>query len=840
MAIRVNVPRDLSRVKEKVAFNLTRRQLICFTLAGMIGLPTFFLIKGFTGNVSAATFIMMAVMMPMFFMAMYERNGEAIERIIQHSIDWKRQKKKPDEDKYPWQMFKNGICRADDNFYSKTMRFSDINYKLATDEDQQAIFDNWKKFLNFFDSSVRFELTFVNVTKDEAKFYETIRIKERDDGFDDVRAEYSEMLNRQLDKGNNGLEKTKYITFGIRAKSFKEARPRLRSIENDVFNNFKKMDVKAKPLSGKERLELIRLINRLGGDTNDKLKYPTRNTIRTKTRYATVSAFSYDAPTMEDRFLMDLLNSDASQVISIHLQSINQNDAIKKVKKTITNIDSTKIDEQKKAVRSGYDMDLIPGDLVTYGKDANSFLQDLQDQNERMFRMTFLIMNTAGSKIELKNNYLQTSSTAQQFNCDTYKLDYRQEQALYSILPLASDLIHIDRSLTTSSVGIFIPFTTQELMQTDDEALYYGLNALSQNIIMGDRKSLSNPNGMILGKPGYGKSFAAKREMSNVILSTDDDIIICDPEHEYSALVKKFRGQVIHVSQKSKQYINPMDINENYSDGDNPVSLKAEFILSLFELVMDGKGGLGPVEKTVIDRCIHKIYEKYFDNPVPENMPILADLYNALMLQEEKEAHEVATALEIYVTGSLNVFNNRTNVDINNRIVCYDIKDLGNQLKKIGMLIVQDQVWCRVTANRSVGKATRYYMDEFHLLLQDKQTASYSAEIYKRFRKWGGIPTAITQNVKDLLKSPEVENIFENSEFIYMLKQAPKDKEILAQRLGISKYQISYVEKAETGEGLLIFGNLILPFKDQFPNDLELYKIMTTKPKEVAVWQKGV
>ena len=230
-------------------------------------------------------------MMPMFFMAMYERNGEAIERIIQHSIDWKRQKKKPDEDKYPWQMFKNGICRADDNFYSKTMRFSDINYKLATDEDQQAIFDNWKKFLNFFDSSVRFELTFVNVTKDEAKFYETIRIKERDDGFDDVRAEYSEMLNRQLDKGNNGLEKTKYITFGIRAKSFKEARPRLRSIENDVFNNFKKMDVKAKPLSGKERLELIRLINRLGGDTNDKLKYPTRNTIRTKTRYATVSAF---------------------------------------------------------------------------------------------------------------------------------------------------------------------------------------------------------------------------------------------------------------------------------------------------------------------------------------------------------------------------------------------------------------------------------------------------------------------------------------------------------------------------------------------------------------------
>ena len=838
MAIKATVPRDLSRVKEKVAFNLTKRQLICFFLAGMIGLPTFFLIKSATEDVSTATFLMMTVMMPLFFMAMYERNGEPIERIIQHSIDWKR--RKPNDDKYSWQMFKNGICRADENYYSKTMSFSDINYKLATDEDQQAILDNWKKFLNFFDNSVRFELTFVNVSKDEAKFYETIRIKDRDDGFDDVRAEYSEMLNRQLEKGNNGLEKSKYLTFGIYAKSIKEARPRLRSIENDIINNFKKMDVKAKPLKGKERIELIHQIMRLGGDKGGELIYPKRNLICTKDRIACVSAFAYNAPIMQDFFLMELLNADSSQVISIHLQSISQNDAIKSVKKTITNIDSTKIDEQKKAVRSGYDMDLIPTDLVTYGKDANLFLQDLQEKNERMFKMTFLIMNTADSNIELKNNYKQTSSIAQQFNCDIYKLDYRQEQGVMSCLPLAKDWIHTDRRLTTSSVGIFIPFTTQELMQTGEEALYYGLNALSQNMIMADRKSLSNPNGMILGKPGFGKSFAAKREMSNVILSTDDDIIICDPEQEYSALVKKFHGQVIHISQKSKQYINPMDINENYSDGDDPVSLKAEFILSFFELVMDGKGGLGPVEKTVIDRCIHKIYRKYFDEPIPENMPILADLYNELMAQEEKEAYEVATALEIYVSGSLNVFNNRTNVDINNRIVCYDIKDLGKQLKKIGMLIVQDQVWGRVTANRSAGKATRYYMDEFHLLLKDKQTANYSAEIYKRFRKWGGIPTAITQNVKDLLESPEVENIFENCEFIYMLNQASKDREILAKKLGISKSQISYVTKAEQGEGLLVFGSLILPFKDQFPEDLELYKIMTTKPKEVAAWQKGV
>ena len=403
-----------------------------------------------------------------------------------------------------------------------------------------------------------------------------------------------------------------------------------------------------------------------------------------------------------------------------------------------------------------------------------------------------------------------------------------------SCLPLANCLIDIRRALTTSSTAIFVPFTTQELFQAGKESLYYGLNALSNNLIMVDRKALKNPNGLILGTPGSGKSFSAKREIANAFLVTDDDVIICDPEAEYTALVQRFNGQVIHISPASTQYVNPMDINLNYSEEDSPLALKADFILSLCELVVGGKEGLQPVEKTVIDRCVHQIYQKYFENPVPENMPLLEDLYNALQVQEEKEAHHVATALEIYVKGTLNLFNHRTNVDINNRLVCYDIKELGKQLKKLGMLIVQDQVWGRVTANREAGKATRYYMDEFHLLLKEEQTAAYSVEIWKRFRKWGGIPTGITQNVKDLLSSHEVENIFENSDFIYMLNQAAGDRQILAKQLNISPHQLSYVTHSGEGEGLLFYGNVILPFVDRFPQDTELYRIMTTKLSEVA------
>ena len=751
-------------------------------------------------------------------------------------------------------MFPDGVCRVTDNYYTKTIQFQDINYQLAQQEDKTAIFDEWCSFLNFFDSSIHFELSFMNMSTDAESFEKSIRIPYRKDDFNQIRAEYSQMLRKQLAQGNNGLTKTKFLTFGIEADSMKQAKPRLNHIENDLLNNFRRLGVVAHTLNGKERLHLMHSMFHMGD--NDKFIFdwkwlvnsglsvkdfiaPTSfafkgsRTFQMGSLYGAMSYLAITASDLSDRMLADFLDMESSQIVTMHIQSVDQTAAIKTIKHTITELDRSKIEEQKKAVRSGYDMDIIPSDLATYGKDAKALLKELQSQNERMFMMTMLVMNTGRTEQELETNVFQAQSLAQKHNCNLRRLDFQQENALMSSLPLAYNQIDIHRGLTTSSTAIFVPFTTQELFQTGEEALYYGLNALSNNLIMVDRKKLKNPNGLILGTPGSGKSFSAKREITNAFLVTDDDVIICDPESEYSPLVNKLNGQCIVISPSSSQFINPMDINANYSEEDNPVALKADFILSLCELIVGGKDGLQPVEKTVIDRCVHQIYQNYFNDPKPENMPILEDLYNALLEQEEKEARHVATALEIYVKGSLNLFNHRTNVDIHNRLVCYDIKQLGKQLKKIGMLVVQDQVWGRVTTNRNAGKATRYYMDEFHLLLKEEQTAAYSVEIWKRFRKWGGIPTGITQNVKDMLRSPEIANILENSDFIYMLNQASDDRNILAQRLNISPHQLSYVTNSGEGEGLLFYGNVILPFVDRFPTDLELYRIMTTKLSEV-------
>ena len=766
----------------------------------------------------------------------------AVPRTAQQSIPFQR-------------MFEDGTCRVRSGYYTRTIQFQDINYQLAQQEDKTAIFEEWCSFLNFFDSSIRFELSFMDLSTDTESFERSICIPFQRDSFDDVRAEYSQMLRQQLAKGNNGLTKTKFLTFGIHGDSMRQVKPRLEHIQNDLLNNFHRLGVLAQPLNGAQRLKLMHDMFHMDGpsrfcfDWKDlapsgltvkdaiaptAFAFKTSRTFQMGGIFGAVSFLSITASDLSDQLLKDLLDMDSSQIVTMHIQSVDQNRAIKTVKRTITELDRSKIEEQKKAIRAGYDMDILPSDLATYGRDAKALLKELQSQNERMFLVTFLVLNTGRTEQELENNVFQASSIAQKHNCSLCRLDYQQEQGLMSSLPLADNQIEIQRGLTTSSTAIFIPFTTQELYQSGKESLYYGLNSLSQNLIMVDRKKLKNPNGLILGTPGSGKSFSAKREITNAFLVTEDDIIICDPEAEYAPLVQRLKGQVIKISPNSTQFINPMDINSNYSEEENPLALKADFILSLCELVVGGKEGLLPVEKTVIDRCVHLIYRRYFADPRPENMPLLEDLYEALLQQEEKEAHHVATALEIYVKGSLNLFNHRTNVDVNNRIVCYDINELGKQMKKIGMLVVQDQVWGRVTANRSAGRSTRYYVDEFHLLLKEEQTAAYSVEIWKRFRKWGGIPTGLTQNVKDLLSSREVENIFENSDFVYMLNQAAGDRQILAKQLNISPHQLSYVTHSGEGEGLLFFGNVILPFVDRFPQELELYRIMTTKLGEVS------
>ena len=754
------------------------------------------------------------------------------------------------------EMYRDGICRVTDRYYTKTVQFFDINYQLAQAEDKTQIFESYCDFLNYFDSSIHVQLTFINQQANMQDFAQSIDIPTRGDEYDEIRSEYGDMLRGQMQKGNNGLSKRKYITFGVEADDLRNAKMRLERIETDMIANFKSLGVQARPLNGIERLELLH--SQLHPDGQERLRFDCSQlpktglstkdfispsglsfsengkTFRVGEYAGAVSFLQILAPELTDRLLAEFLNMNDTVTVSLHIQSIDQAQAIKNIKRKMSDLQKMTIEEQKKAVRSGYDMDIIPTDLATYGEDAKNLLQDLQSRNERMFLVTMLVENLAPTRRKLNGDIFSTSGIAQKYNCALKRLDWQQEQGLMSSLALGQNLIEIERGLTTSSTAIFVPFTTCELFQ-DGEALYYGLNAVSNNLIMANRKSLKNPNGLFLGTPGSGKSFSAKREIVNVFLLTEDDIIIADPENEYGPLVERFgaQGQVIDISPNSTNYINPMDINLDYSDDENPVTLKSDFLLSLCDLIIGGKEGLSPIEKTIIDRCTRLVYRDYLQDPRPENMPILGDLYDLLRKQTEPEAQNIATALEIYVNGSLNVFNHRSNIQMNDhRVLCFQLKSLGKALKEIGLLIMQDAVWNRVTANRSKHKTTWFYIDEFHLLLKG-QTGSFSVEIWKRFRKWGGIPSGLTQNVKDLLASREIENIFENSDFIYMLNQAQGDRQILAKQLGISPHQLSYVTHSGPGEGLLFFGNVIIPFVDRFPKDTTLYKIMTTRPDEM-------
>jgi hypothetical protein len=749
-------------------------------------------------------------------------------------------------------IFPDGICQIDSRNFSKTIRFFDINYLLAQNEDKSQIFDSYCGFLNYFDSSISIQLSFINMKAGSDVFMETIKIEEQEDDFNDIREEYTEMLHNQLTKGNNGLIKKKYITFSVKADNYRKAKQRLERIEVDILNNFKVMGVKAYPLSGGERVELLHsichqdtkervdfnwnLVKRGGMSTKDVIaptsfNFSNPKQVNVGQSIGGVSHLQILAPELSDRMLADFLDLNNDIIINFHIKSIDQAQAIKMIKRKITDLDKMKIEEQKKAVRSGYDMDIIPSDLTTFNNEAKNLLEELQSRNERLFLVTVILYNTADTRQSLENVIFQVGGVAQKYNCAIRRLDYQQENGFLSTLPLGKNFIEINRALTTSSTAIFVPFTTQELF-TEGESLYYGLNALSNNMIMADRKRLKNPNGLILGTPGSGKSFSAKREITNAFLITNDDIVISDPEAEYYPLVQKLGGQVIKLSPNSTDYINPLDINLNNGEQD-PIRDKSDFIISLCEQVVGGRYGLDGEEVSIIDRCVRSMYESYMEDPVMEKMPILEDFYNLLIAQCNEKARGIATRLEIYVKGSMNVFNHRTNVDMSNRIICFDIKELGNTLKMLGMLIVQETVWNKVASNRESGKATRYYIDEFHLLLKDDATSKYSVEIWKRFRKWGGIPTGITQNVQDFLASREVSNIVGNSDFIYMLNQNAEDRNVLAKQLNISNHQLSYVTNSNEGEGLLFYGNVIIPFLDKFPKETLLYKIMTTKPEEM-------
>ena len=751
-------------------------------------------------------------------------------------------------------MHPDGVCQFPGGLYTKTVEYEDINYSVASTEDQTAIFGGWSAFLNYFDTSLPFQLSFINRRSRSRSKYK-VNIPPAQDDFDSIRAEFTGMLKNQIAKSNNGIERSKYITFGLPADGIAEARPRLERVEADVTGNLKRLGVPSVPMDGQARLALLhgqmhpgnrepfrfswQDIPKTGLGTKDYIApdsfdFRQARTFRIGQYWGAASYLQILASELSDKLLAEILELDAEMTVTMHIQTVDQLKAIKTIKGKISDIGKMKVEEQRKAVRAGYDPDILPPDLITFSKDAAELLADLQSRNERMFLLTFTVVNLAPTRQRLENDVFTVGGIAQKYNCALKRLDWQQEQGFVSSLALGYNEVEIQRGMTTSSTAIFIPFMTRELRMAGP-SLYYGMNALSHNVIMADRKKLKSANGLYLGSTGSGKSFAAKREIINVFLSIPKDrIIIVDPMGEYVPLVRRLgnQAQIIEISPDSPNHLNPMDVELNMTAGESPLSMKADFLLSLCELVVGGKDGLQPIEKTVIDRCVRLVYREQALGIATGKTPLLQDLYEELLKQPEPEARRVATALELYCTGSLNLFNHPTNVKTDKRVVCIVLKNMGENLRKIAMHITNEFVSQAVDANFHNGVSTWCYFDEFHILLRDALTASYFVAVWKMLRKKGCVPSALTQNVKDLLASREIEAILDNTDFMILLSQAQSDRAILAKQLGISEHQLSYITHSNSGEGLLFYGDVTIPFVDRFPRG-EIYNLLTTRPEDL-------
>ena len=751
-------------------------------------------------------------------------------------------------------MHPDGVCQLPGGLYTKTVEYEDINYSVASTEDQTAIFGGWSAFLNYFDTSLPFQLSFINRRSRSRSKYK-VNIPPAQDDFDSIRAEFTGMLKNQIAKSNNGIERSKYITFGLPADGIAEARPRLERVEADVTGNLKRLGVPSVPMDGQARLALLhgqmhpgnrepfrfswQDIPKTGLGTKDYIApdsfdFRQARTFRIGQYWGAASYLQILASELSDKLLAEILELDAEMTVTLHIQTVDQLKAIKTIKGKLSDIGKMKVEEQRKAVRAGYDPDILPPDLITFSKDAAELLADLQSRNERMFLLTFTVVNLAPTRQRLENDVFTVGGIAQKYNCALKRLDWQQEQGFVSSLALGYNEVEIQRGMTTSSTAIFIPFMTRELRMAGP-SLYYGMNALSHNVIMADRKKLKSANGLYLGSTGSGKSFAAKREIINVFLSIPKDrIIIVDPMGEYVPLVRRLgnQAQIIEISPDSPNHLNPMDVELNMTAGESPLSMKADFLLSLCELVVGGKDGLQPIEKTVIDRCVRLVYREQALGIATGKTPLLQDLYEELLKQPEPEARRVATALELYCTGSLNLFNHPTNVKTDKRVVCIVLKNMGENLRKIAMHITNEFVSQAVDANFHNGVSTWCYFDEFHILLRDALTASYFVAVWKMLRKKGCVPSALTQNVKDLLASREIEAILDNTDFMILLSQAQSDRAILAKQLGISEHQLSYITHSNSGEGLLFYGDVTIPFVDRFPRG-EIYNLLTTRPEDL-------
>lgn len=948
----VNMTKDFSEVRKTISgLGLTKRQLVAFLLAALVGLPLFLAVKPYIG-MTYAIIVMAVAAFPICFFILFKKDGLHMEvharywyethfvrntdrpyqtaNLYELMQEKERIKKEVDtivfkgktpaeieaikasgqmqevklgkhkkicvpltgkidkqtkkelekmvrkakfkgdipesaQDTIPYKIpYPDGIFESADGYYTQTKAFDDITYQLLDNEPKNMLFERWCRLINYFDPDIHFQWNYGNMEIDKGEYAKEFTINKQNDAFNEVRKEYSDMLVNRFARGTNNLKKERYLTFGIHAADYKTAKLKLAKISKQIEKHLKKLGSRCRVMDGYERLELLFRI--FHPATTEKLLWnfdmpvntglsskdfiapssfsfkssPELNAskyFRSGDRIGAVSHIKIFASDMEDRIISDILSIDSNVWISIHSDTIPRDKALQLAKENLTSVQAMIINEQKSAVASGYDMDLLPPELETYQEAGEKLYHDLQRKDEQLFNTTITIVQTAATRKELEDNIFELNGILAPYQCRLIRLDNRQEQGYMSSLPLGNNNIEIKRTFTTTDLAIFIPFTTKELYTTNGQ--YYGMNSLSNNVIMVNKKVLVNPNSLVFGMPGFGKTFFVKREILDVFLKTKDDQLIIDPEGEYKWLVKLLKGQTITVSLNSPVHINPMEINlnaQNEEDRDyDPIAAKCNFIVSMCELILGNNAHLGKKEVAVIDDACKNVYFRFAEDPRSENMPILEDLYNELRnMKGEKQAIglDLSIALGRYVSGSLSYFNHRSNVDINSRLVCFDLKDMDANQRDLTMLIIQETIWDRVKVNRENGRFTWVDIDEFHLLLRNPLTAAYSVEIYKRFRKWGGIICGITQNIKDLFQSPQIQNILDTTNFIAMLNQSGDDAKLLAEHLDLSEEEVGYIKSGEPGKGLLWVEQTKVPFEDDFPKNTICYKVMTTKPGE--------
>ena len=746
-------------------------------------------------------------------------------------------------------IWKDGIFLLGKNKYSKCFRFTDINYAVAGKSDKEAMFLEYSELLNSFDSGATTKITVSNRRINRVDFERNILLNKAEDGLDNYREEYNKVLLENA-TGVNGIIQEKYITVSINKKSIEEARSYFTRINSELTNHFSGLGSKCIEMDAIDRLRICHDFYRAGEEVNfnfdmienmkkghsfkdficpDTLEFE-KDYFKMGKRYGRVLFLKEYASYIKDSMVAEITDLNRNIMLSIDVIPVPMDEAVREVENRRLGVETNITNWQRRQNSNNNFSAVIPYDMEQQRNESKEFLDDLTTRDQRMFIAVLTMVHTADTKEQLENDTESILTTVRKHLCQFSILKFQQLDGLNTAMPFGVRKIDTLRTLTTESLGVFMPFRVQEI--NHENGIYYGQNVISKNMIIADRRQLLNGNSFILGVSGSGKSFTAKNEIVSVILrDPNSDVIIIDPEREYSPLVNALSGEIVKISATSNNHINAMDLNSEYGDGANPIILKSEFILSLCEQLI-GRNNLGPKQKSIIDRCTAQVYRHFQQGNYQGTPPTLQDFREELLKQNEDEAKEIALAIELFTNGSLNTFAKYTNVNTNNRIICYDILDLGKQLLPIGMLVVLDSILNRITANRKKGRNTYIFIDEIYLLFQHEYSSNFLFTLWKRVRKYGAYCTGITQNVDDLLQSHTARTMLANSEFIVMLNQASTDRIELGKLLNISDLQMNYITNVGVGQGLIKVGSSLVPFVNKFPTNTKLYKLMTTKPGE--------